>query len=474
MPKKSTAKPTAKQTDYTTIRKRVQSLKPSPENLRLYRPVDEADPAIQQLAESIRQRGLHQPLVITKDNFIVSGHRRLTALKAAGQKQAPCQVLPVRRKDLSTDEFITLLRDHNRQRDKSAAEQISETLVDVDPSQAAVKLRQRREQARRRYESHQVFSLDIEGCSRRSVISDQKSEHVRYAKQVVFTDRREYWPLNVRAVHYALLNYAFLRNTKQKLAYKNDQPSYHSTSDLLTRMRLNGDIPWDAIGDETRPVQEYHAFHDVRDFIRQDIERLFDGYWRDTLQSQPNYVELLVEKNTVLHMAMRVTERYQVPTSSARGFSSIDHLHEIRKRFLASGKERLILIVLSDFDPEGELIPHNAGRILRDDFGIEELEIVKAGVTRQQIEEYDLPPQNFAKESSSNHKWFTNRNGGDGTVWELEALEPQAMLSHLDSTIQAVLDMKLFEAELARETEDAVTLEQARQAAAAALRGLRF
>jgi hypothetical protein len=70
-------------------------------------------------------------------------------------------------------------------------------------------------------------------------------------------------------------------------------------------------------------------------------------------------------------------------------------------------------------------------------------------VTRQQIEDYDLPAQNFAKESSSNRQWFVERNDGDEAVYELEALDPADMLRDLENVITSVLDMELYQ----RETE---------------------
>ncbi|MBX3444919.1 MAG: hypothetical protein KF774_21140 [Planctomyces sp.] len=40
-------------------------------------------------------------------------------------------------------------------------------------------------------------------------------------------------------------------------------------------------------------------------------------------------------------------------------------------RFRDSGREKLVVIVASDFDPEGEDIPGSFGISLRDDFGTE-------------------------------------------------------------------------------------------------------
>jgi hypothetical protein len=471
----------SKDSGYRLVRKRVSSLKPSPENRQLYRSVDE-DPDIGTLAESIKRNGC-EPLIVTADNFIVSGHRRHAALQRIGQAFVACRVLELRRDSVGTDEYLALLRDHNHQRSKSVAEQVREELLDINPEEAHRRLRVLRDKSVNAAECNGVELLNIEGSKKRYGISEDKAEHVKYIKQIV-SDRRAYWPLSVRGVHYPLLNYEFIRGyywprrgepdfgTKRALPYKNDDGSYNATSDLITRLRLNGTIPWEAFDDFTRPLKEFRAFRDVRQFLRQEVKNLLGGYWRDLLQTQPNHIEVVCEKNTIYHMVLRVTGKYQIPTSSGRGFNSIDPWHDLQQRYVASGKKRLIVIVLSDYDPEGEMIPQVGGRTLRDDFGVEDFSIIKAGVTREQINKYRLPPQNFAKETSSNYEWFINRNGGEKAVYELEALDPEDMLRDLGEVVQSVIDLDLFNREAAREQEEAAYLEAARMRATAALKEL--
>ena len=71
------------------------------------------------------------------------------------------------------------------------------------------------------------------------------------------------------------------------------------------------------------------------------------------------------------------------------------------QRFRRTGKDRLILLVVSDFDPEGEDIPHSFARSMRDDFGIGGVEFVKVALTAAQVEELALPPGPKAKRGSS-------------------------------------------------------------------------
>ena len=471
--RKATQKPSGNGHDPNRIvRKRVASLNPSPENGQLYDVADNEDSDLIELAKSIRTKGLKEPLVVTLDNYIISGHRRHRALKMNGQVFARCRVVRVRWAKMATDDYIALLREHNRQRAKSVVEQIREVIVDFAPPEASSNLSEREWQSVNGYQNTNIEIINIEGESRRWNISDAKADHVKFIKQVIFEDRRDYWPLSVRGVHYPLLNYKFWRNIPERIRYRNDDNSYSKTSDLLTRLRLNGTIPWEAIDDETRPFTEYAVWPNARDYVRAMLDGLFDDYFRDLTQSQPNYIECLVEKNTILQMACRVTARYRIKTGSARGFNGIDLWHDLNERFKASGKERLILIVMSDFDPEGEVIPHVAGRTLRDNFGISNLDIVKAAVTKNQIERYKLPEQNFAKESSSNREWFVKRNGGNESVYELEAIHPDAMLKDLEWTIQNVLDMQLFRAEAARENEERPYLDAKRREVMEILKGL--
>ena len=49
------------------VRKPISSVRPSPENDKLYRPVNPRDPEIVALAKSIKQNGLLEPIVITRD-----------------------------------------------------------------------------------------------------------------------------------------------------------------------------------------------------------------------------------------------------------------------------------------------------------------------------------------------------------------------------------------------------------------------
>jgi hypothetical protein len=131
------------------------------------------------------------------------------------------------------------------------------------------------------------------------------------------------------------------------------------------------------------------------------------------------------------------------------------------QRFKASGREKLIVVVLSDFDPEGEDIPHSFACSMRDDFGIENVECLKAALTSGQVETMNLPSSLEAKESSARYSRFVEQNGTRAV--ELEALKPDDLQSLLRAAIDSVLDVDAFNAELAAEKEDAAFLDPVRR-----------
>lgn len=53
----------------------LNTIRPAPENATLYHPIVTDDPEIVALADGVRKHGVKEPLVVTTDGFILSGHR---------------------------------------------------------------------------------------------------------------------------------------------------------------------------------------------------------------------------------------------------------------------------------------------------------------------------------------------------------------------------------------------------------------
>lgn len=74
---------------------KIDKLKPYKNNPRLN------DDAVEYVAESIKQFGFKVPIVVDKNNVIVTGHTRLKASKQLGLKEVPC----IRADDLTEDQI---------------------------------------------------------------------------------------------------------------------------------------------------------------------------------------------------------------------------------------------------------------------------------------------------------------------------------------------------------------------------------
>lgn len=338
-------------------RVRVSSIHPSPENEKIYRPVDSSDPDIIELAKSIQKHGIREPLVITRDRYILSGHRRYVAAQVAGNKTVPVRWLNIRR-DSNIDRFVELLREHNRQRDKTNDEKLREELISVNPEEAYYALVEHR----RQQSEISGESLHLNGRKPRSQISEAKRPFLKKVQEVL-NDLREHWPIGERTIHYNLLNDPPLRHaSKPDSRYRNDKPSSKDLSNLCTRARLIGEIPFEAICDETRPVISWDVHQEPRFFVRDQLDGFLKGYWRDLMQSQPNHIEILCEKNTVLSFLKPVAGEFCIRVTSGRGFSSLPPRYEMAVRYEKSGKDKLVLIIVSDFDPSGECIAQQGQR----------------------------------------------------------------------------------------------------------------
>jgi hypothetical protein len=287
----------------------------------------------------------------------------------------------------------------------------------------------------------------------------------------VLRQYEKFWPLTDRQIHYALLNNPPLRHSsKPHSRYRNNQDCYKDTCGMVTRIRLDGTIPFECIHDPTRPVVTWSVFQSVAPFVRKEIDQFLKGYYRNLMQSQPHHVEIIGEKNTLEGVVRPVAARYCIPYTIGRGYSSLPPRRDMAERFEKSGKDRLVLFVLSDFDPEGEDIAETFARSMRDDFGIEGIFPIKVALTAEQVEDMELPPLNKAKRSSSRYEEFVGIHGDD--VFELEAVPPDELGRILDDAITNVLDVDAFNAEIDKEKEDVTRLGGIREVVKKTLKGI--
>jgi hypothetical protein len=433
----------------------LNDIRPAPENELIYRPVSGDDPEIQKLADSIVKYGRREPIVVTRDGYILSGHLRHAACRLAGLPKVHCRVEPVSRFD---PRFETLLREYNRQRVITFDEVVREEVISADPETAYLSLIEHRKAA----SAVRGEFISIAGTKTRKSMSRAKWPMLR-AVQTIINELSDYWPLSDRRIHYNMLNHSPLRHAnKPKSKYRNDRKSYQDLCDLLTRARLTEKIPFDAIADPTRKIVTNEFFRNVNEFVSQELDGFLKGYGRNLQQSQPNHIEIVGEKNTIEGSIKDVAERFCIPYTLGRGYCSLDPRYQMYQRFKKSGKEMLIILVLSDFDPEGEDIPHSFARSMRDDFNIKNVVAKKVCLTHAQVQERKLPANFEIKTRGSRVRKFAELYGK--AVYELEALEPSELAELLTVAIDEVLDLEAFNRELDAEKLGAARLQGLRKA----------
>lgn len=422
-----------------------------------------------QLRESIRHRGLEEPILVSSDGFILSGHRRQHGCRRNGWTH-----VPIRKRSNITregnDQFHRELIEYNPQRIKSVGSLLREALLrDNDSADTYAAIEERREA------SMQVDAdfMAVEGAKDITPISERRQEFLN-AVQVVIEKLEDYWPLSIRQIHYQLLNDPPLKQTPKRskhdvehYRYKNDDSSYNSLVDLLTAARYHGQVSMSVIDDPTRPQKTFGGWDSVYDFVQSEISDFMVGFHRDRQKDQPRHIECFFEKNTLYRIAERACNEYYVPFNIGRGFCSIPVWRNIARRFNASGKERMTLIIVSDYDPEGLELADDAIRSLQL-HGVP-VDGHRIAVTGEQIDELNLAEDfNPAKETSSRYDAFVGRTG-DTKTWECEMLPPDYLVDQIKAAIEANMDMEVYEAICEQEEENCSELCRIREQIASQL-----
>jgi hypothetical protein len=168
----------------------LDSIKPAPENDDVYNAIAWDDPEITELARSIKVRGLLDPILISRDGYIISGHRRRMAAYRAELDHVQVRVHPVSRTE-NPDEFLKLLVEANSQRIKSASELLHESVIKVDPTEAHQQIVKDRKEKSYQRKSNDLTSVRPSANGSRCEISDAKQPFLDAVLRIL-EEQREY------------------------------------------------------------------------------------------------------------------------------------------------------------------------------------------------------------------------------------------------------------------------------------------
>jgi ParB-like nuclease domain len=437
----------------------LSSIRPCPDNNVVYGVQSLDDPDIVTLIESIRAKGIMDPIHISADNVIISGHRRWFCALQVGLREVPAIRNEISYRE-DRDALLNLLVEANTQRKKTAAMLVHEAAIKINPKEAVQALRTERKErdAELLFGRSDDTVMEASGSAKRKKISEGSMPFLRAALDVA-NGNRDYWPLSVRQIHYRLLNDPPLKFTlkgksasKKDRRYANDESSYKALVNLLARARVEGRFPWAAIEDETRPEELNNHFWNPSAFFKDQFSRLLKGYRRNRQQSQHDHIEIVAEKLTVRSILDPIASEHSIPLTVSRGHCGPTLKRKIVQRFKQSRKGKLILLCVTDLQ--------NFKDDFADDFGLDDdrVVVIRAGLSMDRVKSLGLIPSYDTEEKDISTKRAYEEKYGTTDAYELEAMEPADLQDALTEDIDSVMDLDAYNAELEQEDKDAVDI----------------
>jgi hypothetical protein len=226
---------------------------------------------------------------------------------------------------------------------------------------------------------------------------------------------------------------------------RNKQSEYKRLGSIVNDARLAGLIDWDYLQDRTRNLSRLSHWDDPGDVIASAAQ----GYHKDLWETQPEYVEVWIEKDALLGVIEEVCEEWDVAFFSCRGYTSQSEMwaaaQRLRRKEDVGGKSTHI-IHLGDHDPSGLDMTRDIQHRLRV-FG-SGVSVHRVALNMNQVRQYG-PPPNPAKITDSRANAYIEKFGEES--WELDALDPDLLIELIRSNIMEHCDVDEFDRATARQ-----------------------
>jgi len=248
-------------------------------------------------------------------------------------------------------------------------------------------------------------------------------------------------PATIRQLFYRLVSIQALENST---------PHYHKLIRVMTLAREREAIPFEWIGDRSRPTYAPNVFDDLEDGLR----ALRAGYRRDCWQGQPSHVEVWAEKDAITGAIQPVADELGVTIRVSRGFTSTTRVHEIASEFAAISMP-VHVYYLGDHDPSGRAIERDLCERISSYGGVFS-GFERLAILGEDIRAFDLPPLRV-KASDSRAAGF-RRKFGNRCV-ELDALPPGELRRRIRKAIESHIDWEAWSRALAVEEAEKESIE---------------
>lgn len=275
-----------------------------------------------------------------------------------------------------------------------------------------------------------------------------KAEHTNAMREAIIEYCTQHRVVGVRQLAYAMHAQQFIEKKES---------AFNEVGELVKEMRLNCDIPWECIQDNSRTynaidspfppeipedmlteyVSEISSLpRDIERSIRTGFPKMIfqdESLRRGLWHNQPYYVEVWIEKKGLLGVFEPVTTKWGVALNACAGQPSLTIRKLAANHFDSMHNEGRVPVVLyfGDYDPAGGSIANtmkNIGELCEVASPLYQYCAVK----QVHIEEFGLftRPIDDRKKGTSGTKTFTDTRAVD-----LDALQPEMLHPIIESSI---------------------------------------
>ena len=286
------------------------------------------------------------------------------------------------------------------------------------------------------------------------------SRPLAYAYYDMVMRLKPYWPLSVRQGYYQMVGE---KRVKPTLAGYN---SLNNTVSKRLRRDGVGVIPYNAFEDQTRRSVIIEGKTDVEFYCDNFIdENLLAALWhRDYLRTQPLYIEVAIEKKTLISSVQPIMDKYGVNLIIYGGQPSLSLCRDIGMRLLHKQSQGYDVVILNygDLDPSGlQIISSAKANIMAMVPRLLKYRHLYKGLKPSQIKRFGREGS-YAYDTgkATNILWDKMYRGN--RWYELDCLDPTELQILIDEDISALIDHDLYQTEVDREIKDRSYIENYR------------
>lgn len=273
----------------------------------------------------------------------------------------------------------------------------------------------------------------------------------------IFDEMKQWWPLTERQLYYRLISDVCIGADHWcKYAKKENgllKDIYGTVGQLLKWLRIDENVPWEAITDETRTLTQKVGFSSASAFIQQQVNNLFRGYSRCVASDQINHIEIWIEKQALLNIVEPIADKYCRRVMCCKGYNSVTFQADFYSRATEAINKGLKPVVLyfGDWDPSGVSMINAALQTLEDELDLYGVDYYRCGINPEHFSMIQADPVPL-KSTDSRTKKFIKEHGP--TCYELDAFHPLELQDLVERSIKHFTNLDAVSCNLDIEVEE--------------------